>query len=207
MHIVCILSSVTARSRISWCSQPGDGLPLASDAFAESLRTRADLNTRIRIAHRSRSLGCGTQARDGPPSSIHALTSRDVALCVTRTGVGLALTDHSITELARQRAKPNVRQHPRRVLARCAAHGRASPSTLPRGTQQTGSPAGCIPRLPNAERSPSVCAVRSRASPSTFFRETGQAGWKAACIPRLRNAEQRLRNAERSPPFRNDRTC
>ena len=130
MHIVCILSSVTARSQIRWCSQPGDGLPLASDAFAESMRARADLNTRIRIAHRSRSLVCGTQARDGPPSSIHALTSRDVALCVTRTGVGFALTDHSITELARQRAKPNAWQHPRRVLARCAAHGRASPSTL-----------------------------------------------------------------------------
>ena len=85
-----------------------------------------------------------------------SLTCRDVALCVTGSGVGLPLTGHSITELARQRAKPNVRQHPRRVLTRCAAHGRASPSTLLRRTEQTGSQAGCIPRLPNAEQSPSV---------------------------------------------------
>ena len=45
-----------------------------------------------------------------------------------------------------------MRQHPRRVLTRCAAHGRASPSTLLRGTEQSGSQAGCIPRLPNAEK-------------------------------------------------------
>ena len=53
------------RFRCCWCAQQGDGLPLASDAFAESMRARADLNTRIRMpteaAVRS---ACGTEARD-----------------------------------------------------------------------------------------------------------------------------------------------
>jgi hypothetical protein len=148
---------------------------------------------------RNRSAGCA-------PSSSYALTSRDVALCVTRSGMGLALTGHRTAGLARQRANPNAWLHLRRVLARCAAHGRASLSKLLRGTEQTGSPVDCIPRLRNAEQSPSVCAAHGRASPSTFLRGTAQTAWKAGCIPRLRNAEQRLRNAEQSPSVRNDRT-
>jgi hypothetical protein len=44
--------------------------------------------------------------------------------------MGLALTGHSTAGLARQGANPDAWQHPPRALARCAAHRRASPSTL-----------------------------------------------------------------------------
>ena len=118
---------------------------------------RVDLYTRIRMPHRNRSQECMRNGSAGcaPPTSC-ALTNRDTALRVTGSGVGLALTGNRIVGLVLQRANPNAWLHLRRVLPRCAAHGRASPSTLLRGTEQTGSQAGCIPRLPNAEQSPSV---------------------------------------------------
>ena len=39
--------------RCSWCGQPCDGLPLAPNAVAESMRARPYLNTRMRMPHRS----------------------------------------------------------------------------------------------------------------------------------------------------------
>ena len=119
------------RFRCCWCGQPGDGLPLASDAFAESMRARAALNTRMRMPHRSRGLGVQAEwkRRMAPPST-YTLTSLGVAICITRSGVGLALAGHRVAALARQGANPNAWQQVRRVLTCCAAHRRASPSTL-----------------------------------------------------------------------------
>lgn len=77
-----------------------------------------------------------------------------------------------------------------------------------------GGPQGCCSRptggqpervATGAPRSDLLCC-----SPPRFAFDlvpgTEQTGSQAGCIPRLRNAEQRLRNAEQSPPVRNDRT-
>lgn len=80
------------------------------------------------------------------------LTSRDVALCIARYGVGLALTGHNTAGLARRRAYRNAWQHVRRVLTRHGGHGRASPPTLVPDTEQLGWQAEQIPRLRNAEQ-------------------------------------------------------
>ena len=67
-------SKLRGRFRCGWCGQPGDGLPLGTDAVMESTHARPYLNTRIRMPHRScrREAQAERKRRMGATFNLHA---------------------------------------------------------------------------------------------------------------------------------------